>query len=111
MLPGGSGGRGVRQRICVCGGSNPSSSNQRRCHRGAISGTGGVCVATRGRERRGELADGADELQAVPSWHAQVVKELLGVGIELDHEVVRVVALEGREDDGIATKIRPARLL
>ena len=70
-----------------------------------------MCVVARGREGRGKLADGADELQAVPSWHAQVVKELLGVGIELDHKIVRVAALEGREDSGIAPKIRPARLL
>ena len=70
-----------------------------------------MCVVACGREGRGELADGADELQAVPSWHAQVVKELLGVGIELDHKIVRVAALEGRENGGIAPKIRPARLL
>ena len=47
MLPGGSGGRGIRRRIRG-GGSNPSSSNRRRCHRGAISGTGGVGVVALG---------------------------------------------------------------
>ena len=47
LLPGGSGGRGIRRRICG-GGSNPSSSNRRRCHRGAISGTGGVGVVALG---------------------------------------------------------------
>ena len=67
LLPGGSGGRGIRRRIRG-GGSNPSSSNQRRCHRGAISGTGGVGVVALGwgmwrlQSHRGKEPDDVSEV-------------------------------------------------